>query len=104
MRKIGSKEDVADTRPVFDWLEVPCASRQAAWAEAKRRQESEPSDIEWIFLQNGITKEWVARRTPRNPEEFQPAPFPEDDGPLWMRVGDKAFDALGGLFNPTGGN
>ena len=94
-----------DTRRVFDWTEVPCASREAAWAEAKHRQELEHEDVEWIYLQAYTTKQWVARRTPRDPDAYQPAPFPEDDGPLWMQAGDKAFNAatglIRGLLDPT---
>jgi hypothetical protein len=97
MRKAGSKR--VDTRPVFAWLEIPCASGQAACEEAMRRQEAEPRDVERICLQKGVTKHWAARRTPRSPEAFQPAPYPEDHGPLWARVGDKALDAATGAVD-----
>ena len=59
----------------------------------------------WIYLQPRGGTQWVARRTPLNPDGFQPAPFAEDDGPLWMQAGDKAVGVAGRIvgefFNPT---
>lgn len=53
---------------VFDQREIPCANSEAARAEAERQQrlEPEPEQAEWIYLRNQ-DRQWVARRTLRNP-------------------------------------
>lgn len=57
------KREAAET---FE-LDVRCASREAAEAEARHRQDREDNpDVEWIFLRDK-DRNWVARRTPREP-------------------------------------
>ena len=86
--KIGRKTaETADTRLPFDWIEMPCATRAAAEAEAKHQQEADTEDAVWVYLQTGMSrKRWVARRTPRDPDAFQPPPRPfrTDRDPLWQ--------------------
>jgi hypothetical protein len=72
----------------FDWTVVTCSSREAAEAEAQRRQASEPSDAVWIFLH--VDGQWAAKRTPADPEAVadpQVAPTP-----LRSRIGDAIVD------------
>jgi hypothetical protein len=56
----------------FDWIVIPCTSREAAEAKARRRQATESSDVAWIYLQvDGV---WVAKRTPTDTTLFPPEP------------------------------
>ena len=90
---------------MFRWFEVPCESREAAEAEAKRLQAADVRDAMWIYLQpHG---QWVARRIPVNPELFQPASIAADKGepePIWEKAAGAAvwmalssLDGLGTL-------
>jgi hypothetical protein len=56
----------------FVWMVVPCASREAARAEAERRQAVDTSEATWIYLR--INGQWVAKRTPTDveSEEWKP--------------------------------
>ena len=85
-----------DERSLFDWTEIPCASPKAAKAEAQRQQETDTADAVWIYLQSGETKGWVARRTPLDPDAFQPPPNPYRTAkdPLWLRAIGWAIEAI----------
>jgi hypothetical protein len=60
----------------FASREILCADREAAAAEAQRRQEQDDDVVaEWIYLRNN-QGHWVARRTPRDPAaQTQPRSF-----------------------------
>ena len=64
--------DAVPERAPFDWILIPCASREAAAAEARLQQDADTPDAVWIYLQSG--KQWVARRTPVDRESAQAAP------------------------------
>lgn len=56
----------------FASREIPCADREAAAAEAQRRQQHDDDAVaEWIYLRN-TQRRWVARRTPRDPAAQTP--------------------------------
>ena len=48
--------------PGFDWQVVPCNTREAAEAEAKKQQAMEREEALWIYLR--IKGQWSAKRTP----------------------------------------
>jgi len=73
-------------RPVFDWTVVPCTGPEGAEAEAQRRQQGEQSDAVWIFLQ--VDKQWIARRTPADPDRFEPPADWRSHRPLCKRAVD----------------
>jgi hypothetical protein len=76
-----------DQLPLFDWITIPCPSRDEAVAEARRRQATEPTAVVWTFLQ--IDGQWLARREPADPAAFRPPPkWKEHRGPLWRRAID----------------
>ena len=79
--------------PRFDWMMIPCSSREAAEAEARLQQGADTPDAEWIYLQTG--KQWVARRTPVDPDSVQRPPrIPGAGEPRWKTMGWWLVEAL----------
>jgi hypothetical protein len=74
----------------FDWLFIPCTSREAAQAEARLQQAADTDDAEWIYEQ--VNGHWVAKRTPTDPALLPPL----QQVPFWVKL-------IGALLNPYGG-
>ena len=58
------------SRPDFDWREIVCADEAAAKAEAARQEAADDPSVEWVYLHNDKTDQWLARRVPRDPSMY----------------------------------
>jgi hypothetical protein len=63
------RRDKPELNVGFDWREIVCDSEEATKAEAERQQTLDDDDeADWIYLKSEETGNWLARRTPRNPQ------------------------------------
>ncbi len=68
-RRARKAPPTASAAAPFEPREIACEGREAARIEAERQEaiETEPT-AEWIYLKPEQKREWIARRTLRNPD------------------------------------
>src|SRR5262249_42471686 len=71
--KLRRQRTIAAPDPGFERREIACDSEAAAHADAERQQASEDdAEAQWVYLKPEATGQWVARRTPRHPDQPKP--------------------------------